>query len=91
MNLDQLCEVAEHGADCGWPGFTYTHDAAAFYEANSDDVWQLLCDYADEQGTVPLRLVAGFTASPLATDAATFGNLLAWFALEEIGHWVAGR
>ena len=37
-----LIEVAEHGADTGWDGFTYYDDTVKFYDANEDDIWELL-------------------------------------------------
>jgi len=92
MDNDQIVEAGEHGADAGWPGFTYTADAADFYNANADDIWQLLNESTDDLGSPsPLALLASFQRADMATDAATFGNLLAWYALEEIGRWLVGE
>ena len=33
--IDAAIEAGRHGADAGWPGFTYTSDAVAFARANA--------------------------------------------------------
>src|SRR5882724_5897294 len=77
-------DAAAHGADAGFGGFTYTKDACEFYQANKDDIWELLRDAADQQGMKPMELVSHFGRSDMAEDPDQFENLLAWFALEEV-------
>ena len=89
LSYRELQEAGLHGADCGWSGFTYTHDTASFYESNTDDVWELLSDHADDLGMSPLALLASFNRAGDVSDAASFSNLLAWFALEEVGRYVS--
>ena len=43
-------DVAEHGADAGWSGFTYYSDTLAFYARNQEDIVALLEEFADELG-----------------------------------------
>lgn len=81
----EIKEAAQHGADTGWAGFTYTADCVDFYNANHDDIWELLNDQASSMGEHPMSMVASFGRKEMATSHDGFCNLLAWFALEEIG------
>jgi hypothetical protein len=88
LDDEQIRDAGSHGADAGWAGFTYTTDACEFYRANKEDIWELLRDAADEQGMKPMELVSHFGRSDMAEDPDQFENLLAWFALEEVGRWL---
>jgi hypothetical protein len=39
----------------------------------------------------PLELIASFRRADMASTHDGFANLLAWFALEEVGRWLADR
>ena len=91
MENDQIIEAGEHGADAGWPGFTYTNEAAEFYQKNKDAIWELLNEESDNQGVPVLDLIASFHRKDMVGDASQFENLLAWFALEEAGRYLAGE
>jgi hypothetical protein len=90
MERDRIREAGEHGADAGWPGFTYTTDGAEFTRANRELVWSLLTEEADEFGfeNVP-AFVASFTRADMADTEDGFDCLLSWYALETAGRWVA--
>jgi hypothetical protein len=85
---DAIIDAGRHGADAGWGGFSYTKDCCEFYEANKEEIWELLREAADGQGLKPLELVAQFGRSDMADDPDGLENLLAWFALEEVGRWL---
>jgi len=91
MDDREIEQAGEHGADGGWPGFTYTQDAAEFYEQEKDAIWELLNESADSQGVNVLQLIASFNRADMAVDHSTWANLMAWFALEETGHWLSDR
>jgi len=91
MEDSQVIEAGEHGADSGWPGFTYTSDCVEFYRGHERLIWELLEETADQMGMQPLELVASFTRADMARSPDGFANLLAWFALEEVGRWLADR
>ena len=96
---DSLKDVYEHGADAGYPGFTYYSDTCEFFQMNRAAIVQMVKDYADEFGQDAISFVASFQC--LTDDAETrdeigraiYGqpeeddcivqNALAWFALEE--------
>lgn len=92
MERDQILEAGQHGADTGWPGFTYTTDGADFYRANSELVDELLQDMADNLGDGNVAaLVASFTRSDMADTRDGHDCLLSWFALEEVGRWLESQ
>ena len=88
--LQSMCEVAEYGADTGWPGFTYTSDCVAFYEKNEEAIYALLHEVAEAFGQEVAELIATFARSDMADTPDGHKNLLAWFALEEVGRHHAG-
>jgi len=92
MDDAQIVEAGEHSADTGWPGFAYTNDCVEFYEANKADIWKLASEAADDRGmkSVP-ELVTTFGRADMAITADGFKTLMAWFALEEVGRWLANN
>lgn len=89
MGLDEIREAGEHGADTGWPGFTYTADGATFYREHDELVDAVAQDMADSLGQTVAELVAGFARSDMAETRDGRDCLMAWFALEEAGRWLA--
>lgn len=89
MDDEQIIDAGNHGADAGWPGFTYYTDTVKFYDKNADDIWELANQEAEEMGEAnALALIAGFRGAKNVSDDDTFKNLMSWFALEEIGRWL---
>ncbi len=41
LTLDQLRDVASHGADAGWAGFTYYTDTLRFFSDHKKDILKL--------------------------------------------------
>ena len=86
MDVAEIVEAARHGADSGWPGFTYTSDCVDFYNAHEDAIQAWLHEDADSQGvTVPV-MISHFGRSEMADTPDGLANLLAWYALERAGH-----
>jgi len=90
LDDEEIVSAGQHGADTGWGGFTYTADCCEFYAANKAAIWELAQEMADDFGykSVP-ELVATFNRADMADTPDGFENLLAWFALEEVGRWLA--
>jgi hypothetical protein len=97
-SIDTLRDVALHGADAGFPGFTTHADTCAFYEANRAEILALVGEQASEFGQTKIAFLQGFQClqgvdvdeigralygSPNEDDV-TVPNALAWFALEEV-------
>lgn len=92
-------DVADHGADAGFSGFTYYSDTVPFAQANKADIRKLAEYVADSIGEYDgfYSFVASFNCLDLTTDEVADAmhdsdhdsngevlNALAWFALEEV-------
>ena len=83
LDRGEISDLAEHGADTGWPGMTYTRDCIALYNRFEDEIWGALADDAESFGKPSaVAFVAGFRRSDMANDPATFKNLLVWYMAE---------
>jgi len=90
MDNDQIRQAGEHGADTGWPGFTYTIDGAEFYRANDRIIDEMLADDADSMGLDSVAaLIATFGRADMADTRDGRDCLLAWYALETVGRALA--
>lgn len=86
MGVEEIAEAARCGADAGWSGFTYNHQAAAFFDEHQDLIWELLCADAEAMGhDNPLQMVASFNRIDMAGTFTGLKVLLSWYALEEAG------
>jgi hypothetical protein len=106
VGLDSLQDVASHGADGGFAGFTYYSDTCAFYAKHQTRIVALVEEMASDMGESPTNLVAGFRClngdyseaevgrtlyGPKKGHETQIANALAWFALEEVAHSVTGQ
>lgn len=88
---DTFRDIAEHGADAGYPGLTYYRDTVALYEAHEGEIWDALREDADDMGLAhPLALIATFGGAANVQTHHQLGNLLAWYMAERIAHQLAG-
>lgn len=99
--VQSALDAAEHGADGGFPGFTYYSDTCEFVKRNRKAIADAVEQMADDLGEDLIAMVRGFRcleddtpskAIALALFAGGDGddvmlveNALAWFALEEVG------
>ena len=95
-----LEDVANHGADAGFHGFTYNADTCEFFSENRGLILELAKEYAEDFGQDVISMIAGFSCLNDDTETrdeigrAIYGtpehndvmvqNALAWFALEEV-------
>ena len=90
LDNDEIRSAGEHGADAGWSGFTYTADGAEFTRANSDLIYRLLQESADDCGYPSVAaMVASFVRADMADTADGHDCLLAWWALETAGRYLS--
>lgn len=83
LGKDHARDIAEHGADAGFPYITYTSDCVRVFDAYADEIWNRVVDAADDYGQKPCELVANFGRSDLTSDWDGLRTLLLWFACEE--------
>lgn len=80
-----FADIANHGADTGWSGFTYTSEAVEFFDAHEDTIMELAQEDADSFGYANVaELVATFTRADMADTMDGYKNLMAWYALETV-------
>ncbi len=92
MDDEQIAEAGEHGADAGWPGVTYTRDTVDFYDEHNELIWDLLNERAEDMDVDhPLAMIAFFNQARNVSSDDSFKNLLAWFALEEVGRYLVDQ
>lgn len=60
LDRESLADVARHGADAGWSGFTYYSETCQFYKAHKADILSLAGEMANELGEDMISMVAGF-------------------------------
>jgi hypothetical protein len=114
MSKEEIIEAGEHGANTGWPGFTYYSDTCKFWAKNKSLIMELAEETANGLGEDLLSMIQNFrclsktdykqseiadalySAKP-KTDKVELiqveliQNAMAWFALEEVGRWLAEK
>lgn len=58
--IDTAMDAGRHGADAGWPGFTYYRDTCAFTKAHRKEIALAVEEMANELGTSAIEMVRGF-------------------------------
>lgn len=66
---DSLEDIARNSIDGGFHGFIYYSDTVPFFKRNRAAILELVRRYADDFGTDPVSVVAGFNC--LTDDAYT--------------------
>lgn len=89
-NLSEHAEdLANHGADAGYPDITYTSDCVAVFDQFADEIWTMAVDDADDMGEKNVcAMIAGFTRSDMLGDWNTFKTLMLWYACEKVAREV---
>lgn len=81
---DNLHDIANHGADAGYPWLTYTADTVELFDRYGDEIWKLACNMAEEIGYKNVaELIATFKRADMLDTLDTTKNLMVWFAAEE--------
>jgi hypothetical protein len=78
-------DIANHGADAGYPHITYTSDTVKIFDQYGDEIWEMAVQMADDMGNKNVcEMIAGFNRSDMADSLNGFKNLMVWFACEEL-------
>lgn len=80
---DYALDIASHGADAGYPSITYTSDCVEIYQQFESEIWEMLCEDAEDMGLdSPVHLIAQFNRIDMTATPEQFKNLLVWYACE---------
>lgn len=94
-----LSDIANHGVDGGFPGFTYYSDTVTFFREHRKEITDNLMALADDIGEDPIKMVSSWPCvgpefktevgqviygARLTDEHTTVANALAWYAAEEI-------
>lgn len=60
LDREQLADVARHGADAGWSGFTYYSETCQFYKAHKAEIIELAKQTADDLGESMIGMIRNF-------------------------------
>jgi hypothetical protein len=60
LDREQLEDVARHGADTGWSGFTYYTETCAFYKAHKADILKMAEEMASDLGEDMITMIRNF-------------------------------
>ena len=78
-------DIANHGADAGYPCITYTVDTVKLYNKYEDDIYEMLNEDADDMGYgSPEELIATFRRKDMLSSPDQRKNLLVWYACEKV-------
>ena len=86
---DTLQDIARYGCCNGFPGLTYYSETTSLYRTYKQDIWNMLCEDAEEQGLNVMELIATFNGADNVQNTVTFENLLVWYAAEKIAYEAA--
>lgn len=83
-NLSEYAEdIANHGADSGFPHMTYTNECAELFDQFAAEIWEMAVDDAESMGHKNvMEMVAGFGRADMLYSYDGFKNLMWWYACE---------
>jgi hypothetical protein len=85
VNLkDYLEDIVNHGCSGGFPYLTYYSDTVKLYEHFKEEIWESLCNDAEEYGSENVyEFIAGFNKDFQPSDYTTMCNQLVWYIAEK--------
>jgi hypothetical protein len=82
---DYAKDIAEHGADAGYPHITYTRDCCRIFDQFADQIWEMAVEDAEEFGNKNVaEMIAGFNRADMLDSWDQFRNLMVWYACEKV-------
>ena len=80
---DEAQDIAQHGADAGWPHISYTQDCVELYERFEDEIYEMLNEDAEDMGYDNVEtMVSQFGRADMLSWPDGRKNLLVWYACE---------
>jgi hypothetical protein len=88
---EQAHDIANHGADCGFPAITYTSDCVKLFDRFGAEIWEMAVQDAEDMGCKNVAdMISGFKRSDMLETLDTFKNLMIWYACEKLAQEVEG-
>jgi hypothetical protein len=82
---DYARDIANHGADAGYPWITYTADTVRLFDRFGDEIWDMAVQDADDMGHKNVaEMIAGFSRADMLEGLDQFKNLMVWYACEKL-------
>lgn len=85
-------DIAEHGADMGYPHITYTSDTVRIFDKFGAEIWEMAQQDAEDMGEKNVaQFVAGFRRADMIETLDMFKNLMVWYAAEKVAREIVGE
>ena len=86
-----LRDLAQYGAQSGFPGLTYYKDTGALYDKFHDEIWEVLYEDAESMGHKNiLEMLGTFGGAENVGTDDQFKNLLVWYMAERVARELIG-
>ncbi len=78
-------DIAQQGADGGFPYITYTTDAVKIFDKFASEIWEMAVEDASDLGAKNVAaMIANFGRSDMLDTFDSFKNLMVWYACEKL-------
>jgi hypothetical protein len=78
-------DIANHGADAGYPYITYTAHTVKIFDKFADEIWEMAVEDAEDMGYKNVAaMIAEFGRSDMLSSINCFKNLMVWYACEKL-------
>ncbi len=92
FTIEELRDIATHGADAGWGDLTYYKDTVPLYKEYREEIWEMLMEDTESMGhDNPYQLIATFNRAKDVGNYTHHANLLVWYAAERIAQRETNR
>ncbi len=82
---DEASDIANHGADSGFPHITYTSDTVVLFDAYASEIWEMAVEESESMGCKNVaEMISGFGRADMLDSIDTFKNLMVWYACESL-------
>ncbi len=87
--LEYAHDIANHGADGGYPHITYNSDCVEIFDKHGDEIWDMAVDMSDDMGYKNVaEMLSGFGRADMFQTLDTFKTIMVWFVCEELSRQV---
>jgi hypothetical protein len=88
---DHASDIANHGADAGYPFISYTSDTVVIFDRFAHEIWDWAVEEAEGLGCKNVaEMIAGFGRADMLSGYDQFRNLMVWYACEKIAREMEG-